>query len=124
MTVTKLDAIVEYFGFTQEEARAFLIDAGEDPDEVLDTEDPTTIVSLQGEALDKWREASYVKSFGLTKPQAINLGICVSCKKPIHDGRARDPGAIYSEAGKREYQISGVCETCFDTMFAEEEDDD
>jgi hypothetical protein len=37
--------------------------------------------------------------------------ICARCKKPAR---------WYSDAGRREYQISGLCEYCFDAMFAVE----
>lgn len=35
---------------------------------------------------------------------------CVACNESI-DGR------IYSPAGRAKYQISGMCEVCFDDMF-------
>ena len=51
--------------------------------------------------------------FGMTQQEAIDKGICIDCK--------RDPEPhIHTEAGKAEYQISGLCEDCFDKMFGEE----
>jgi hypothetical protein len=38
--------------------------------------------------------------------------------------KAYGPGHIYSEAGVREFRISGCCEACFDDMFAPDEKED
>jgi hypothetical protein len=50
--------------------------------------------------------------FGQTKQEACNEGICISCKQPAIP-------KCYSQAGLREYQISGMCEECFDKLFEE-----
>lgn len=42
-------------------------------------------------------------------------GLCVIC--------GQEP-TFYSEAGRREYQISGTCEPCFDRMFEEPAEDE
>ena len=41
-------------------------------------------------------------------------GVCVICE---------EPATWYSEAGRREYRISGTCESCFDKMFGEPEEE-
>lgn len=41
---------------------------------------------------------------------------CIYCNQNI-DGR------IYSETGLKEYEISGICEICFDKLFEETEED-
>jgi len=64
--------------------------------------------------VDKFVDDGYKEAFGQTRGEAKTEGVCVVCKKPP---------TFYSDAGKREYQISGVCEPCFDLMFAEEDDD-
>lgn len=46
--------------------------------------------------------------------KAQGEGICWQCKLPVHD-------RIYSREGRREYSVSGMCELCFDAMFAEPE---
>lgn len=48
--------------------------------------------------------------FGQTSEQAVESGCCIECKLPALP-------RCYSEAGKREFRISGMCEICFDKMF-------
>ena len=48
--------------------------------------------------------------YGMTVDEAHEKGICICCK---------NPPTWYSEAGKREYQLSGMCEHCFDKEFAD-----
>ena len=57
--------------------------------------------------------------FGQTKDEAQKKNICISCKKPINvdfslDFESSSQGDIYSKQGYKEYQISGMCEHCFD----------
>jgi hypothetical protein len=59
----------------------------------------------------------FMKPFNQKKEKAKEQGLCVICGKPALDN-------CYSEAGVREYQISGTCEKCFDEMFQEEDDDE
>lgn len=47
---------------------------------------------------------------GLTLVDAHSQGICINCRKPAAN-------RCYSPAGMREYQISGMCECCFDALF-------
>ena len=47
--------------------------------------------------------------YGRTKEEAVGTGICVSCKKPGIPN-------CYSSAGRKEYNISGLCELCFDKI--------
>ena len=44
----------------------------------------------------------------------IEQGICFQCELPAMP-------RCYSDAGRREFRISGLCEKCFDGLFAEEE---
>lgn len=57
-------------------------------------------------------------------PGAVNTA---GCHQPIIQAvtpfnKAFFPGHVYSEAGAQEIGISGVCEWCYDKMFAEPED--
>jgi hypothetical protein len=45
-------------------------------------------------------------------------GRCVRCKQELVVGEN-----ILTPAGAREAEISGVCETCFDTIFADDEEE-
>lgn len=53
-------------------------------------------------------------TFGMTVMEAQAQGVCIQCKHPP---------VLVTSAGKREYQISGMCEPCFDELFAESEED-
>lgn len=48
--------------------------------------------------------------YGETHAEASARGVCIRCKKPP---------VFLTDAGRREWGISGICEPCFDTLFAE-----
>jgi hypothetical protein len=50
----------------------------------------------------------------LAKQGQTRSGLCIACHEPALP-------KCYSEAGRREYAISGMCEKCFDGMFSEDE---
>lgn len=50
------------------------------------------------------------EKFGMTCDEAQSEDICINCKQPAFE-------KCYSDAGIREYSISGICEECFDEMF-------
>lgn len=54
---------------------------------------------------------------GITQTEAWEKGICVECKQPALAN-------CYSDAGRREYQISAMCEKCFDALAEEYEEED
>ena len=64
--------------------------------------------------VDKFVDDGYREEFGQTRVEAKVEGVCVACKKSPK---------FYSAAGRREYEISGVCEPCFDDMFGDFDDD-
>lgn len=41
---------------------------------------------------------------------------CLMCKEEFSEKN------VFTEAGARETQISGLCETCFDSLFEDEEE--
>jgi hypothetical protein len=48
--------------------------------------------------------------FGTSVSSSASKGLCVDCRQSALE-------RCYSEAGKREYGISGLCEICFDKIF-------
>jgi len=50
--------------------------------------------------------------YGQTTKEAQNTGDCIQCKEPALP-------KCYSHAGRKEYQISGLCEICFDEITKE-----
>ena len=57
--------------------------------------------------LENFKDEVAKQLYGKTKSQVQELGICIEC------GEQALPNC-YSAAGRREYQISGLCELCFD----------
>lgn len=49
----------------------------------------------------------------MTREEAWKAGVCLECKKPASP-------KCYSQAGKKKYMISAICEECFDKMFKED----
>ena len=71
--------------------------------------------------LSDFIDQTAIDVFGITRQDAWHKSICINCKSPIRDERGcektGEPGQIYSDAGGKEYAISGLCETCFDSIF-------
>jgi hypothetical protein len=42
-------------------------------------------------------------------------GCCIQCREPFSDKN------VFTDAGRRETKISGLCEKCWDELFKEEE---
>lgn len=67
-------------------------------------------------SLQDFKDFLSKEATGMTRAEAIQKGICIECKKP-------DPlQRCHTNAGKREYYISGMCEECFDKLFEEPEE--
>jgi len=83
------------------------------------------IITLEGDDKDKFLDGLRQASGMMPKDEALETWVCANCKERIRTtatiwralGQPGEKGAIYSEAGAREYRISAVCETCFDAMF-------
>lgn len=70
--------------------------------------------------LKQYQDELAQQAFGRTKSDAHTSGTCIDCGASVHfDVNAWGPGAIYSPAGLKEYGISGLCEYCFDSRFAQ-----
>lgn len=67
--------------------------------------------------LQKLKDTLAKELYGQTAKDAQKTGLCINCKQPALPN-------CYSEAGRKEYRISGLCEKCFDkiTDFPESED--
>ena len=64
---------------------------------------------FKGPALENLKSNLAKDLFGMTKEEALAQELCISCKQPAMS-------YCYSDAGVREYQISGLCEKCFDQI--------
>lgn len=47
-------------------------------------------------------------AYGMTRSEALKQNICIQCKESITEN------SFYTANGKLEYQISGLCEHCYD----------
>lgn len=65
---------------------------------------------MKTKSLDEFVDQTAFKIFGRTKAHAHHMGVCIDCNKPP---------TFKTEAGRREYEISGLCEPCFDAIFDE-----
>jgi len=61
-------------------------------------------------ALQEVKDTIAKDLYGQTTEEAVATGLCIQCKQPAIQN-------CYSEEGKREYYISGLCEKCFDKIF-------
>ena len=62
--------------------------------------------------LQELKDQTAIAAFGTTSNQAQSIGLCIQCKEPALP-------KCYSDAGRREYRISGLCELCFDSICGE-----
>jgi hypothetical protein len=71
-------------------------------------------------------EAGYLWTKNYVSEHAEKTKRCLEGEPVFYYGgdHARDPGHIYSEAGSREFRISGLCEFHFDLFTAEPEDEE
>lgn len=50
---------------------------------------------------------------------------CCTCGQPFKFGRLGDPGVnVYSRDGMLEVGISGMCETCFDGLYGDDDEEE
>lgn len=67
--------------------------------------------------LQKFKDAISIAATGQTAAQGQAKGLCINCHEPALP-------KCYSEEGRREYAISGMCEKCFDAVCGDEEEPD
>ncbi len=65
--------------------------------------------------LKEFLAAGFQNAFGITREEAWEKGICVQCKKPP---------VFHTEAGRKEYTLSAMCEPCFDELMADPEEEE
>lgn len=51
-------------------------------------------------------------TFGMSVEEGISKGICINCKEEALP-------KCHSDAGRREFKISGLCEVCWDEIVGE-----
>lgn len=61
--------------------------------------------------LRAFQDAVSTAAHGMTKGEALAKAVCVKCKEPPR---------FKTEAGEREYGISGLCEYCWDEIFSDD----
>jgi len=54
---------------------------------------------------------------GITTKEAWEKGICIECKEPAAP-------KCHTSDGRGEYHISGMCEECWDALFADEDEEE
>ena len=59
--------------------------------------------------LQKFKDKMAKDIYGTTPSECIKQGICIECHEEALP-------KCYSDAGRREYTISGLCEICFDKI--------
>lgn len=64
-------------------------------------------------SLSQFKEDLVHSIYGMTKAEAHAKGVCIQCKKPP---------VFTSKMGPKEYLISRLCDPCFDSIFAMEEE--
>lgn len=77
------------------------------------------------QSIEELKKNLAINAFGQTKEEAQQSCVCINCGHEIFwekSRRSTRPGHIYSEAGLREYKISGMCEYCFDKLTEVEDD--
>jgi hypothetical protein len=64
-------------------------------------------------SLQQFKDDLAFSIYGMTEAEAHAKGVCIECKKPP---------VFTSELGPKEYEISGLCDACWDAMFGMDEE--
>jgi len=76
---------------------------------------------MSNEELSSFIDDTGMAAFGMTRTAALENKVCIQCHKSVlnADGSGLNTDLFHSQAGASEYEISGMCEQCFDALFAE-----
>ena len=64
----------------------------------------------QHQALSALKSSLQVAAYGENAPSKREQGLCIDCGMPALEN-------CYSDAGREEVRISGLCELCFDKLL-------
>lgn len=55
--------------------------------------------------------------------RTLPAGTCIQCKQwAFSEEKGYNPNRFHTDAGMREFHISKLCEICFDSLFADDEE--
>lgn len=86
--------------------------------------------------ISSFKNAVANELFGISIREAVEKGVCVECKQFVNfyppeqqelahyymNYEKSNEGDIWTWEGASEYQISGLCEHCFEKIFENSED--
>lgn len=67
------------------------------------------VIKIEGTELQEFKNQLAQSIYGKTIKEATDAGLCIQCNQPALAN-------CYSEAGRGEFAISGLCEKCFDEI--------
>ena len=67
------------------------------------------------EPLEQFMEHAAERTFGRNRKECWDAGLCLNCGLPALE-------RCYSEAGRKEYALSCICEMCTDAIASSEAD--
>jgi len=65
-------------------------------------------------------ESALSSIFGVDRVQVISDGNCISCD----EARDLKASSFRDDISRKEYSISGMCQSCQDDLFGEDDDDE
>ena len=67
---------------------------------------------MKNRAITKLIDKMGEELYGVNPSESMSKGLCIDCKEPALP-------KCYSNASRKEFYISGLCEVCFDRIFNE-----
>ena len=72
---------------------------------------------LRTKELQEFADALAKSTYGgINNTDAVSLGVCVSCRQGVFHGVN-----MFTSTGFREFEMSGMCERCFDDTYGEDD---